>query len=1183
MNSIASLRQSLGSARSIHTSRNSDRTPHRPPHHPHRLIDALEPRTLLYTPSTIINTAEDAFAYLISTIEAQTGGEVAGFGRTVVNIGDINADGADDLAIGAPGGGSAVGLVQLFSGKTGTLLWTAAGADIGFGRAITAITDATSDGVADIAIGSPLHDATGAVFIYNGATGALVSTILGSTFNAISGARFGWSLATGLFNPDQTEDLAIGAPTDGEDGKGRVYLVNGPNYDTAVAWAGIRAGELYGWSLLGIGEGNSTLVIGSPGYPTLNHAYTNIGRVSILTYSGPREDFMGSADGAMLGYSLAALPPEQFGVPRFAVGAPSERLRIGDDLGMNNIGVVAIFHLSGNPLRPDHSLTSAETGSLFGYSLATIGDLILVGAPGSAGGGKVYLHNIPTGDYNHPGITSTLVDTITATGTNFGITIAVGDFNADHLADTAIASGLVPLGVNTSPSETSSGTVRVYSATLDPSDLDQIHVSRDARYTILRSTSAGAYYLAGPTGLSLIPDISTSSADRFVDIDNTGRVLISRSGAAWLFSAGTLTNLSAAITTYVGTPDGWTFDSAMTPRAILADGSVLVERLRNNSGTPNQLVNRTIWRLDATTATYLWQGEYLAHSTYGALGRRLDSYNADTNDRSWTTMLYRVGTGLEEIASIQNAAAITDDGVIVGVDYATNSFVKRTTDATLTTLFAVLDAEYADTLWPKALDSDGRLLWFQAEDKSKYAGEHWYWIIGTLRLYDPQSGTSSDAADGAIPTYRTTFGASTISTTVSFTSSHGFVVSNPDPYNPVGVHYFKAGFDSRLTTPAPGATPATASGSTWTATAFVNQLGRITLAIDEGDGQWKLRYAAYSDDFFSGDSALIGWVDPLTNRPQFAGVSTRFAIVHIASFPEFDGLTTRKPYLLWETRPAQLTRSDGSSIDSDAYPDFINNMVVLVRPDNLNILAVQNDFGELYLIGQVQNTIHNPFSFTYLYNLTNELSIRHNPAPHFQGAISAFVSPWGSHNITGVDADGHVWTLWTSPEFVGWQSTDLTAWIGAEPFAGNVTSFITTWNAFNMTGLDNSGRLTTLWWAPELGPGNWEVSFIGEGQTAWDTSVAIDSWFNQSTQSLNFVGTNESGRVTVYTWSVSNQTWRAEYPENDVTAQPVHRFAPDRYSQKSSRLVGINDADHIIWAYRDPNAWISYDLLMLLE
>jgi hypothetical protein len=81
-----------------------------------------------------------------------------------------------------------------------------------------------------------------------------------------------------------------------------------------------------------------------------------------------------------------------------------------------------------------------------------------------------------------------------------------------------------------------------------------------------------------------------------------------------------------------------------------------------------------------------------------------------------------------------------------------------------------------------------------------------------------------------------------------------------------------------------------------------------------------------------------------------------------------------------------------------------------------------------------------------------------------------------------------------------------------------------------MTGLDNSGRLTTLWWAPELGPGNWEVSFIGEGQTAWDTGVAIDSWFNQPTQSLNFVGTNESGRVTVYTWSVSNQTWRAEYP-----------------------------------------------------
>ncbi len=1169
MHSIFTLRQSRGSARSIHSRRT-----------PHHLIDSLEPRTLLYTPSTIINPAEESFGLVTRTIEAQTGAEIAGFGRTVVNVGDLNADGADDLAIGAPGGGSAVGLVQLFSGKTGTLLWTAAGADIGFGRAITAISDVTSDGVADIAIGSPLHADTGAVFIYNGASGSLVSTILGSTFSAISGARFGWSLAAGLFNPDETQDLAIGAPTDGDDGAGRIYVVDGSDNSTAFTFAGSREGELYGWSLLFIGEHDGTLVVGGPGWPTVHNEYRNTGRVSVLTYEGQYNAYFGDAGGGMFGYSLAELPADANGHPCFAVGSPGGKMGLGDGSMHFNIGVVSII----NTLEthgPVASLVSGEEGSLFGYSLATIGDLILVGAPGSSGGGKVYLHNIPQGDYDHPGITATLIDTITATGTNFGVTLAIGDFNADGLADSAIASGILPTGVNTSASESSSGIVRVYASTLDPADFDQIHISRNAQYTVLRSTPLSHYYLAGPTGLSLIPDISTSSSDRFMDIDNTGRVLISRSGAAWMFSSGSLTNLSAAITSYVGTPHGWTFDAAMTPRAILADGSVLVERLRNNSGTPNQLVNRTIWRIDAGTATYLWQGEYHAHSAYGAVGRRLDSYNAETNDRTWTTMLYRVGTGVEEIASIQNAAAMTDDGVIVGVDFATKSFVRRATDATLTTLFAVADVDYADTLWPKALDSDGRLLWFQAEDKSKYAGEHWYWTIGTLQIFNPESGTSSDAADGAIPTYRTNFGASSISTTVSFAPDHGFIVSNPDPSHPVRVRYFKAGFDSRLTTPAPGATPATASGSTWTATAFVNQLGRITLAIDEGDGQWKLRYAAYGDHRFEGYAALIGWVDPLTNRPQFAGVNSARLPAHVASFPEVDGLSTRKSYWLWEERPIQLTDINGEAYSSRLDPS--RDMTVLVRPDKMCILAFREEAGNVMLVGQLQNTIHNPFSFTYVFNLAQELTLKNNVLPAFVGNISAFVSPWGSHNITGVDENGHVWTLWTSPEFVGWQSTDLTAWIGAEPFAGNVSSFITSWNAFNMTGLDNSGRLVTLWWAPELGAGNWEVSAIGEGQTAWDTSVAIDSWFNQSEQSLNFVGTNESGRVTVYTWSTTNQTWRAEYPENDATAQPVHRFAPDRYSQKHSRLVGINDDNHVIWAYRDPSAWISYDLLMLLE
>lgn len=1178
MNPIASLRRSLGSARSIYDRRA-----------PHRLVDSLEPRTLLYTPSTIINPAEEAFALLTRTIEAQTGGEVAGFGRTVVNVGDLNADGADDLAIGAPGAGSAVGLVQLFSGKTGTLLWTVAGADIGFGRAITSISDVTSDGIAEIAIGSPLHAETGAVFIYDGASGALVSTLLGSTYDAVAGARFGWSLAAGLFSLDQTEDLAIGAPTDSQSGEGRVYIVDGTDPSTAFTFAGSRESDLFGWSLAFIQEptpGPQFLAVGAPGYPVVDHQFVNLGRVNVFNYSGEYMSWAGAANNEMLGLSLASLPPTQTGVRRMAVGSPGGRIWLdGETSARQNVGIVSVYEINSELAGPVAYISSAEIGSRCGYSLDASGSHIIIGAPGASGGGKVYVYTVPiSGDPPTIDVDSTLVRTIDAdAGTHFGASLAPGYFNSDDYLDVAVTSGLSMTSIATDPTENSNGTVSLFS-TIEFSDGNTpLCTSPNLQYQVVHPGNSTGYYLIHHDECRKIDENVIAAGGSFIEVDDSGRVLISRSGAAWMFADDTLTNLSAAVTSYVGTPDGWTFDAAMTPRAILADGSVLVERLRNNSGTPLQLLNRTIWRIDGTTATYLWQGEYHAHSAYGAIGRRLDSYNAATNDRTWTTMLYRLGSGLEDIASIQNAAAITDDGVIVGVDYATKSFVKRATDATLTTLFAVSDADYADTLWPKALDSDGRLLWFQAQDKSKYAGEHWYWIIGSLQIFDPIKGTSSDAADGAIPTYRTTFGTMNISTFVAFTSDHGFVINNSDPYDSIDSMYFKAGFDSRLTTPAPGAIPATASGSTWTATAFVNQLGRITLAIDEGGAQWKLRYAAYSDDLFEGDTPLIGWVDPLTDRPQFAALSVNHRVVHVASFPQIDGLTTRKPYWLWETRPCQLTGDDGNSLDNTYYPDFTSNLCVLIRPDELSILAVQDAFGELYLIGQLQNTIHNPFSFTYLDNLSSELRDRNNPAPQFQGNISAFVSPWGSHNITGVDASGHVWTLWTSPEFVGWQSTDLTAWIGAESFAGNVSSFITSWNAFNMTGLDNAGRLMTLWWAPELGPGNWRVDAIGEGQTTWDTSVAIDSWFNTTEQSLNFVGTNESGRVTVYTWSTTNQTWRAEYPENDATAQPVHRFAPDRYSMKSSRLVGINNDNHVIWAYRDPNAWISYDLLMLLE
>src|SRR6185436_13442578 len=97
----------------------------------------------------------------------------AAYGFSVAGLGDINGDGFDDVAVGAPT------MVDLISG-TGTLA------------------------------------AVGAVFVYYGSSSGL-STTPGARLQpttAVAGALFGYSIAGGDINGDGKNDVLVGAPID---------------------------------------------------------------------------------------------------------------------------------------------------------------------------------------------------------------------------------------------------------------------------------------------------------------------------------------------------------------------------------------------------------------------------------------------------------------------------------------------------------------------------------------------------------------------------------------------------------------------------------------------------------------------------------------------------------------------------------------------------------------------------------------------------------------------------------------------------------------------------------------------------------------------------------------------------------------------------------------------------------
>jgi hypothetical protein len=151
-----------------------------------------------------------------------------------LTTGDFDADGFDDLAIGAPGEGAERGAVHvLFGGPKGL---TAAGdqylqqgsGDVDgsrrpgeqFGYALAA-ADFDGDGRDDLAIGTPgetlpgRRDAGSVLVVHGSASGLWHQDVSGVVGSAEDGDRFGEALAAGDFDGDGFADLAVGVP--GED------------------------------------------------------------------------------------------------------------------------------------------------------------------------------------------------------------------------------------------------------------------------------------------------------------------------------------------------------------------------------------------------------------------------------------------------------------------------------------------------------------------------------------------------------------------------------------------------------------------------------------------------------------------------------------------------------------------------------------------------------------------------------------------------------------------------------------------------------------------------------------------------------------------------------------------------------------------------------------------------------
>ena len=157
------------------------------------------------------------------------------FSFAVADAGDVNRDRANDMLLGAPGGGPAAegpGYLDLVSGRTGSLLHRFTGQDAGdaFGWAASSAGDVDGDRRPDILVGAPAyhtHGNPGRVYIYSGRTYALIRTLVGDAQGDEFGSGVGW---TEDVNGDRVPDQIVGArDAQAPDGRprGKAYVYSG--------------------------------------------------------------------------------------------------------------------------------------------------------------------------------------------------------------------------------------------------------------------------------------------------------------------------------------------------------------------------------------------------------------------------------------------------------------------------------------------------------------------------------------------------------------------------------------------------------------------------------------------------------------------------------------------------------------------------------------------------------------------------------------------------------------------------------------------------------------------------------------------------------------------------------------------------------------------------------------------
>ncbi|MCW5767181.1 MAG: hypothetical protein KIT19_00725 [Phycisphaeraceae bacterium] len=204
-------------------------------------------------------------------------------------------------------------------------------------------------------------------------------------------------------------------------------------------------------------------------------------------------------------------------------------------------------------------------------------------------------------------------------------------------------------------------------------------------------------------------------------------------------------------------------------------------------------------------------------------------------------------------------------------------------------------------------------------------------------------------------------------------------------------------------------------------------------------------------------------------------------------------------------------------------PALTRSLTYLITPSGQVNLFGLNDQGQVIRYWQNGNTNS---SGAYLYSASNlsanQLEPRSLPTPAYTGGLEAYTTPWGGLNVAGIDTTGRIWTVWWAPGQTRWFVSNLSAIAKTAPLSGDITAFVSPWNGINIVGVNSLGQLVSTWWSPGSG-GTWKrANFTSSTLGPTVSNATLSGFYISPTQGLNVAALDATtGDVILYWWNVS--------------------------------------------------------------